>query len=78
MSSAPSRGPTQRESIHDDVELEVDVNVAAIFRHRSVAGLVNGLGTGRTRPVRIPRAPELPDTEQVLSFQQEWLWFVEL
>jgi amino acid adenylation domain-containing protein len=58
-------------------ELEVDVNVAAIFRHGSVAGLVDSLGTERTKLDRIRRAPESPDTEQVLSFQQESLWFVD-
>lgn len=59
------------------IELGVEIKVNSIFKQRSVASLVMSLGKGRTEAALIPRAVEQPDCEQVLSFQQEWLWFVD-
>ncbi|WP_431926364.1 amino acid adenylation domain-containing protein [Nonomuraea jabiensis] len=58
-------------------ELGTDVSIASIFRHRSVAGLVDGLGTAPRDAVAIPRLDVRAETEQVASFAQERFWFID-
>jgi amino acid adenylation domain-containing protein/non-ribosomal peptide synthase protein (TIGR01720 family) len=58
-------------------ELGTDVSIASVFRHRSVAGLVDGLGTAPRESVAIPRLEARAETEQVASFAQERFWFID-
>ncbi|MEV0617683.1 amino acid adenylation domain-containing protein [Nonomuraea sp. NPDC050404] len=53
-------------------ELGADVSVAAVFRHKSVAGLVGSLGAAPAA-APIPCAP----AASVVSFAQERLWFID-
>ncbi|MEV6340629.1 amino acid adenylation domain-containing protein [Nocardia vinacea] len=57
-------------------ELGLDVSIASVFRRRSVAGLVDGLGTVSAAAVAIPRLAGRAETEQVASFAQERFWFI--
>lgn len=58
-------------------ELGTDVSIASVFRYRSVAGLVGGLGTAPSEAVSIPRIEVRTETEQVASFAQERFWFID-
>ena len=58
-------------------ELGTNVSIASVFRHRSVAGLVDSLGTAPTQSVVMPRLAARVETEQVASFAQERFWFID-
>ncbi|MFD7898246.1 amino acid adenylation domain-containing protein [Streptomyces sp. NPDC059743] len=58
-------------------ELDIDISIAAIFRYRTVAGLVESLKTVAAKPVPIESARTSDTSEQPLSFAQERLWFID-
>ncbi|MFF3958961.1 amino acid adenylation domain-containing protein [Streptomyces sp. NPDC001890] len=56
---------------------DIDISIASIFRHRSVAGLVESLATMAAKPVPIESIPRSDESRQPLSFAQERLWFID-
>ncbi|MDT0343962.1 non-ribosomal peptide synthetase [Streptomyces litchfieldiae] len=57
--------------------LDADVSIAALFRHRSIAELLNNLDLAETPTAAIPRLDAREESAQVLSSAQERLWFVD-
>ncbi|MFJ1647076.1 amino acid adenylation domain-containing protein [Streptomyces sp. NPDC088258] len=58
-------------------ETGIDLGVAAVFRYRTVANLVEGLDTVAAGPVPIEPARPSDPSRQPLSFAQERLWFID-
>ncbi|WP_329325160.1 non-ribosomal peptide synthetase [[Kitasatospora] papulosa] len=58
-------------------EMDVDISIAAVFQHRSVAGLVAHLDTAAAKLVMIEPVHAEEGTMPQLSFGQERLWFVD-
>ncbi len=58
-------------------ETDIDLGIAAVFRYRTVASLVESLDTVAARPMPIERTRPSDEARQPLSFAQERLWFID-
>ncbi|AHH99497.1 amino acid adenylation domain-containing protein [Kutzneria albida] len=58
-------------------ELGAEISIAALFKHRTIADLVGGLSGGGRPASVIGKLAARAETEQVLSFAQQRLWFID-
>ncbi|MEU7206531.1 amino acid adenylation domain-containing protein [Streptomyces sp. NPDC045470] len=56
--------------------LDTNVSIASVFRHRSVAGLVEALETSPRKAATNPPLEACAETDPVASFAQERFWFI--
>jgi amino acid adenylation domain-containing protein len=57
--------------------LNASVNVSAIFQHSTIEKLAHYLKDGNEEVIKIAKMPAGTPSEQVLSFAQERLWFIQ-